>query len=226
LHASAHHSALDLRAFNQWRRLTEARHQQIRRKLEQVAQWRLSLLLSGADERMAKVRQLARRMLKKLEYMVFMAWREWYEESVVFERRARACYARVSGRRCWRKWSPLVQQGRAARDRFEKAARMKRRIGLAKVYRSWRAATERGHVEEKAARAERAMLQLALARAFHGWLANIDTEAEQNAAKANRAMRTLGLAHALRQWRAQTDPHAKMVMAKAVRAMRQLSLAK
>jgi len=119
-----------------------------------------------------------------------------------------------------------VQQGRAARDRFEKAARMKRRIGLAKVYRSWRAATERGHVEEKAARAERAMLQLALARTFHGWFANIDTEAEQNAAKANRAMRTLGLAHALRQWRAQTDPHAKMAMAKAVRAMRQLSLAK
>jgi len=78
LHASAHHSALDLRACNQWRRLTEARHQQIRRKLEQVAQWRLSLLLSGADERMAKVRQLARRMLKKLEYMVFTAWREWY----------------------------------------------------------------------------------------------------------------------------------------------------
>ena len=149
-----------------------------------------------------------------------------FEESVIFERRARACYVRVFGRRCWRKWSPLVQKGRAARDRFEKAARLKRRIGLAKAYRAWMAATERGHVEEKAARAERAMRQLAIARAFHSWFANIDTKAEQNAAKAIRAMRTLGLARALCLWRAQTNPHAKMVAAKAVRAMRQLGLAK
>ena len=64
-------------AFDRWTATCDMRRRRQMRKLQQVADWRLSLLMSP-DLALSPVRQLAVRWTHSLTYKVFKAWSAWY----------------------------------------------------------------------------------------------------------------------------------------------------
>ena len=234
-------SALTRRGFERWVELHELIKKHQFSKLMQVADMRLSPLMSNcAEERntLKGARILAVRWRKPILHKTFVAWQTLTRKNNKFkfeggegdqdliaalDRRARGQHRR----------SLVLWAARTifALDRIKgfrrRARRYYVRITCKRSWRLWKLSSAHRNATGKAAtRAVRAMRNLGLTRGFRAWADATDPLAVVKAQKAVRMMRNLGLSRGMNAWIAATDPMAVVKAQKAARYMRNIGLSR
>ena len=229
------------RAVLRWVEYADARRQRTIKKLQAVADMRLTMLMSdlatspgkaGGADPLRKTRQLTVRWSHPLAYKTFHAWKGWLQTWKLDPSRPAGEENLLRATNHWKRIllfraAAVLVHALAVRSFKRRSRRAYVRMFAKRAWRRWILlwGAER-QAGKQATGAAKKWRRIGLGKAYRQWVAMTDTKAEQNAQKAVRRLRSMSLSKGFQKWYAETDTFAEQKARKAVLFLRHLGLSK